>query len=158
MGDMHALQGDGEIAGHTIDVAGIVTLQVNLIKGRTLDGPVLFPLVGDLPYLARPITAAERKRAQALAKKWGIRRLEETAPISVVGTGADLNKATECGLQRAAKLLDMSVAEVRNRATITGAIEIGRLPGVIQVTFLAPLDKLKSAGLLPLAREQYGKG
>jgi formamidase len=52
----------------------------------------------------------------------------------------------------------MSVAEVRNRATITGAIEIGRLPGVVQVTFLAPLDKLKSAGLLPLAREQYGKG
>jgi len=73
-------------------------------------------------------------------------------------TGADLNKATECGLQRAGKLLDMSVAEVRNRATITGAIEIGRLPGVVQVTFLAPLDRLKSAGLLPLAREQYGKG
>jgi formamidase len=50
------------------------------------------------------------------------------------------------------------IAEVKNRATITGAIEIGRLPGVVQVTFLAPLDKLKSAGLLPLAREQYGKG
>ena len=158
MGDMHALQGDGEIAGHTIDVAGIVTLQVNVIKGRLLEGPVLFPLVEDLPYLARPITAAERKRAQGLAKKWGVRRLEETAPISVVGTGADLNKATDCGLQRAAKLLDMSVAEVRNRATITGAVEIGRLPGVVQVTFLAPLDRLKSAGLLPLAREQYGKG
>jgi len=158
MGDMHALQGDGEVAGHTIDVAGMITLQVNVIKGRLLEGPVLFPLVEDLPYLARPINAAERKRAQALAKKWGVRRLEETAPISVVGTGADLNKATECGLQRAGKLLDMSVAEVRNRATITGAIEIGRLPGVVQVTFLAPLDRLKSAGLLPLAREQYGKG
>lgn len=157
MGDMHALQGDGEIAGHTIDVAGIVTLQVHVIKGRTLEGPVLFPLVEDLPYLAQPIKAGERKRAQTLAKKWGIRRLEETAPISVVGTGADLNKATDCGLQRAAKLLDMSVAEVRNRATITGAIEIGRLPGVVQVTFLAPLDKLMSTGLLPLAREQYVK-
>lgn len=158
MGDMHALQGDGEVAGHTIDVAGMVTLQVNVLKGRTLDGPVLFPLTEDLPYLARPISAAERKRAQVLAKKWGIRRLEEAAPISVVGTGADLNKATECGLQRAGKLLDMSVAEVRNRATITGAIEIGRLPGVVQVTFLAPLGKLKSAGFLSLAREQYGKG
>lgn len=157
MGDMHALQGDGEIAGHTIDVAGLVTLQVNVLKGRALEGPVLFPVVEDLPYLARPVTAAERKRALVLAKKWGMRRLEETAPISVVGTGADLNKATDCGLQRAAKLLDMSVAEVRNRATITGAIEIGRLPGVVQVTFLAPLEKLKGAGLLALAREQYGK-
>ena len=158
MGDMHALQGDGEIAGHTIDVAGLITLQVNVIKGRTLEGPVLFPVAEDLPYLARPVTASEKKRAQALAKKWGMRRLEETAPISVVGTGADLNKATDCGLQRAAKLLDMSVAEVRNRATITGAIEIGRLPGVVQVTFLAPADRLKAAGLLILAREQYGKG
>lgn len=157
MGDMHALQGDGEIAGHTIDVAGLVTLQVNVLKGRALKGPVLFPVAEDLPYLARPITTAERKRALALAKKWGMRRLEETAPISVVGTGADLNKATDCGLQRAAKLLDMSVAEVRNRATITGAIEIGRLPGVVQVTFLAPVEKLKGAGLLALAREQYGK-
>lgn len=158
MGDMHALQGDGEIAGHTIDVAGNITLQVHVIKGRALEGPVLFPLAEDLPYLARPIKAAERKRALALARQWGLRRLEESAPISVVGTGADLNKATDCGLQRAAKLLGMSVAEVRNRATITGAIEIGRLPGVVQVTFLAPVDRLKSAGLLPLAREQYGRG
>ncbi len=157
MGDMHALQGDGEIAGHTIDVAGIVTVQVNVLKGRSLEGPVLFPAAEDLPYLARPVRPGEKKKAQNLAKKWGIRRLEETAPISVVGTGADLNKATECGLQRAANLLDMSVSEVRNRATITGAIEIGRLPGVVQVSFLAPVSKLKSAGLLPLAREQYGR-
>src|SRR5215211_3778513 len=33
MGDMHALQGDGEIAGHTCDVSGTVTLQVELLKG-----------------------------------------------------------------------------------------------------------------------------
>jgi len=67
-----------------------------------------------------------------------------------------LNKATENGLQRAAKLLEMSVPEVKNRATVMGAIEIGRLPGVVQVTFLAPVSKVHSAGLLPFAREQYG--
>jgi formamidase len=50
----------------------------------------------------------------------------------------------------------MTVPEVRNRATITGGIEIGRHPGVVQVTFLAPLKALEAAGLLPLAREQYG--
>ena len=49
----------------------------------------------------------------------------------------------------------MGIPEVRNRATINGAIEIGRAPGVIQVTFLAPLDKLDKAGLGDLAREQY---
>lgn len=158
MGDMHALQGDGEIAGHTMDVAGIITLQVEVVKGRKLEGPVLFPLVEDLPFLARPVSAEERSRAKILAQKWGLSALEESAPISVVGTGADLNKATENGLQRAADLLGMTVPEVKNRATITGAIEIGRLPGVVQVTFLAPLKNLESAGLLPFVHEQYGIG
>src|SRR5690625_797164 len=40
VGDMHAMQGDGEIAGHTADVAGIVSLQVNVLKNVNLEGPV----------------------------------------------------------------------------------------------------------------------
>ena len=60
------------------------------------------------------------------------------------------------GLVRAGALLDMSVPEVMNRATITGAIEIGRAPGVVQVTFRAPAAKLDACGLGALAREQYG--
>jgi formamidase len=155
-GDMHALQGDGEIAGHTMDVSGTVTLEVELLKGRALEGPVLFPLLEDLPPLARPFNQAEKARAQRLAAKWGIEKLEESAPISVIGSGPDLNKATEVGLRRAAELLSLTVPEVMNRATITGGIEIGRHPGVIQVTFLAPLSALEKAGLLPFAQEQYG--
>ena len=155
MGDMHALQGDGEIAGHTMDVAGTVSLQVQVLKGRPLQGPVLFPLVEDLPFLARPFSAEERAKAMDLAKQWGLAEIEESGPISIVGTGSDLNSATENGLSRAAALLGMGVPEVRNRATITGAIEIGRLPGVVQVTFLAPLKNLEDAGLLSLVREQY---
>ncbi|MEA2224598.1 MAG: formamidase, partial [Solirubrobacteraceae bacterium] len=46
--------------------------------------------------------------------------------------------------------------EVMNRATISGAIEIGRAPGVVQVTFRAPLQALAARGLDDLAREQYG--
>ena len=155
-GDMHALQGDGEIAGHTMDVSGTVTLEVELLKGRPLEGPVLFPLLEDLPPLARPFNQAEKARAQRLAAKWGIENLEESAPISVIGSGPDLNRATEVGLRRAADLLSLTVPEVMNRATITGGIEIGRHPGVIQVTFLAPLSALEKAGLLPFAQEQYG--
>ena len=34
-------------------------------------------------------------------------------------------------------------------------IEIGRDPGVIQVTFLAPLSRLDAVGLGDIAREQY---
>ena len=59
------------------------------------------------------------------------------------------------GLARAAKLLDVPVADIRNRAPVHGAIEIGRAPGVIHVTFLAPLNKLDAVGLGDYAREQY---
>ena len=156
MGDMHAAQGDGEIAGHTMDVAGSVTLQVEVLKNYPIDGPVLFPLEEDLPPLARPFSATERAKAERLAKTWGIEALEASAPISVIGTAATMNAAIDNGLERAATLLGMSVPEVRNRATITGAIEIGRAPGVIQVTFLAPLSRLDAAGLGVYAREQYG--
>ena len=71
MGDMHALQGDGEIAGHTCDVSGTVSLQVEVIKGLGIDGPLLFPLEEDLPFLARPLSPAERERAEALARASG---------------------------------------------------------------------------------------
>ena len=156
LGDMHALQGDGEIAGHTCDVSGTVTLQVQVIKGGLgIDGPVLLPLPDDLPYLALPLTEPERARARTLAARWGVSEIEESAPISVIGTGPDLNSATDNGLERAAMLLDMPVPEVKNRATITGAIEIGRHPGVVQVTFRAPLDALERCGLAAYAREQY---
>ena len=158
MGDMHALQGDGEIAGHTCDVSGTVTLQVEVLKGLAIDGPILLPLPGDLPFLARPLSVAERRRAEELAREWGLDGLEESAPISVVGTGPDLNSATDNGLERAADLLGMEVPEVKNRATITGAIEIGRHPGVVQVTFRAPLERLEARGLMPYVRDQYGAG
>ncbi|KAF0677519.1 acetamidase/formamidase family protein [Profundibacterium mesophilum] len=156
MGDMHAAQGDGEIAGHTMDVSGSVTLQVEVVKDYPLDGPVLFPLEEDLPPLARPFSAAELAKGQRLAERWSTGKIAPLAPISVIGTAANLNDAIENGLARAARLLDMTVAEVRNRATVNGAIEIGRAPGVIQVTFLVPLDRLDAVKLGDYAREQYG--
>src|SRR4051812_13500046 len=157
LGDMHALQGDGEIAGHTADVARTVTLQVEVIKGLGIDGPVLFPVAEDLPFLAKPLTPDEREQALAVARRHGLHALEESLPISVIGTGPDLNSATDNGLARAAELLGMTVPEVSNRATITGAIEIGRHPGVVQVTFRAPAAKLAELGLLGYAEEQYGR-
>src|SRR4051812_1172539 len=155
LGDMHAMQGDGEIAGHTADVAGTVTLQVEVIKGLGIDGPVLFPVLDAPPFLAKPLTAEERAHAELLAEREGVTAIEESLPISVIGTGPDLNSATDNGLRRAAELLGMSVPEVMNRATITGAIEIGRAPGVVQVTFRTPIAALEAANLLTYAIEQY---
>jgi formamidase len=97
-------------------------------------------------------------KARHLAAKWGLDKIEESAPISIVGSGPNLNSATEVGLRRASQLLSMTVPEVMNRATITGGIEIGRHPGVVQITFLAPLSSIESAGLLPFVQEQYGIG
>ena len=158
LGDMHAMQGDGEIAGHTADISGTVSIQVHVLKGLAIDGPIILPLKEDLPYLAQPLTDAERERAETVAIAWGLEEMEESAPISFVGTGPDLNAATENGLVRAAEFLEMSVPEVKNRATITGAIEIGRNPGVVQVTFRAPVDKLEKRGIMPLVHDQYGNG
>jgi acetamidase/formamidase len=155
MGDMHALQGDGEIAGHTCDVAGEVECRVDVVKGLGIDGPIILPLVEDLPLMARPLSADEAARAQALAGQWGV-DVERSAPISVVGTGPDLNSATDNGLRRAAELIGVEVPEVLNRATISGAIEIGRSPGVVQVTFRAPVEALAERGLMPYIERQYG--
>ena len=123
LGDMHAMQGDGEIAGHTTDVSGIVTLQVHVFKGLTLEGPIFFPL-RKISLTWPPPTREEKAKALRTARRFGLDRLEESAPVSFVGTGSNLNEATDNGLKRAANLLDMTVPEVMNRATITGSIEI----------------------------------
>ena len=155
LGDMHAMQGDGEIAGHTADVSGIVHLQVHVIKNANLDGPILLPNEEDLPYTAKPFTEQERKNAEAIAKQWNIEKLEESLPISIVGSGSNLNLATENGLERAAELFGVTVPEIMNRTTITGSIEIGRHPGVVTITFLAPIDYLKKAGLYDAVSTHY---
>lgn len=157
MGDAHAMQGDGEIAGHTCDVSALVILKVSLLKSVNIEGPILLPLVEDLPYLAKLMTADEEKAAYEMARSNGIENFEVSAPVSVVGTGVNLNAAIDNGLSRAAALFEMSVPEVKNRATITGGIEIGRCPGVVTVTFLVPVYKLKKPGLYETVCEHYGK-
>ncbi len=157
LGDAHAMQGTGEIAGHTCDVSATVSLQVNVIKGLGIDGPILLPLYEDLPYLARPFRGEEKAAVAEHAGKWGVPEVEESLPLSFVGSGATMNDAIDNSLARAAKVLDMTVPEVQNRATITGGIEIGRAPGVVTATFLVPVSKLKEQGLYEFAAEQYEK-
>jgi formamidase len=155
LGDVHAMQGDGEIAGHTTDVSAEVTLQVGLLKGLGIGGPILLPPVEDLPYLARPLTSTEQEAARQLGDKFGQTMIEKTAPIQVVGSGANLNEATDNGVTRLAELMGVSKEEVLNRVTISGAVEIGRLPGVVTVTTRVPLSRLEDLGLAGLVKDQY---
>jgi formamidase len=156
LGDAHAMQGDGEIAGHTTDVSAEVKLQVSVLKGLKIDGPILLPRLEDLPHLARPFVPAEKEAARRLADRFGQDVLEDAAPIQMVGSGANLNEAVDNGVTRLADLFGFSKEEVMNRVTITGAVEIGRLPGVVTITMLVPMANLKEVGLAELLRRQYG--
>ena len=60
VGDVHAMMGDGELAGHTADVSAEVVFEVQLLKRSetdlNLDGPILLPVSGDLPAIVKPRT------------------------------------------------------------------------------------------------------
>lgn len=155
MGDMHAQQGNGEIAGHATDVSGETEVTVEVIKKLTIDGPILLQNFDDLPPMARPMTAEQRKNVVALGARWGQHDIEQNGPITFLGSGADLNEATKNGLDRAAKVTGLPYDEVLNRATINGSIEISRLPGTVRVTFLCPMPVLDRMGIGHLVREKY---
>lgn len=155
LGDLNAMQGDGKIAGHTTDVAGIVQLQIKVLKKIKMDGPILLQNVEDLAYTAKPFTKDEKRIARNIAAEYGVKQLEEAFPVSFVGTGHNINLATENALERAAKLLELPLDEVKNRATIAGSIEIGRLPGVVTATLQVPKTILKNCGIYKPVKQQY---
>jgi len=155
VGDMHANQGDGELSLHTTDVSGRAEIDVEVIKGLDIDGPLLLPNEEDLPHIAKPYTDEERETGRELADEYGVDLEADMGPIQVIGTGATINDATENAFDRASALLDMTEGEVRARCTFTGGVEIGRLPGVVQLTMLAPTDRLEERGVSQLVRDQY---
>ena len=155
IGDSHANQGDGELSLHTTDITADVELKVDLLKGVELAGPVLLPVADDLPWIARPFTAEERERGRKLAERYDIRPSGPVGPVQFIGTGPTINEATDNAIERAARLLGIGQAQVRNRCTISGSVEIARLPGAIQLTMLVPMDALDRIGLGTLVREQY---
>jgi formamidase len=113
IGDVHAMQGDGEIAGHTTDVSAEATVEVEVIKKLDNDGPILLPRMEGLPPLARLPSIEEIEIAQSVARKYGFAIQTEVAPIQVVGTGANLNAATINGLERMAQLSAMDINQVK---------------------------------------------
>jgi len=153
-GDAHAMQGDGEVAGHTTDITAEVSVKVEVLKGLSLDGPILLPLEEDLPPLAKPWRKDEWDKINSLAKRYGIEP-EPVAPVQIIGSGPTINDAAANGLQRAAKLFNMSVEEARNRVTVTGAVEIGRLPGIVQVSMQVPIRILEELGVADIIIKHY---
>lgn len=154
-GDVHAMIGDGEVAVHATDIAARLVVRVEVLKGVKLEGPLLLPPVEDLPHLARPFDAAEREAAEALARANHSRTEGRVLPIQVLGSGPLVNDAVDNAIGRAARLFEMPVDEVKNRATVAGAAEIGRLPGFVQLTLMVPQPRLENAGLARLVDGAY---
>jgi len=73
----------------------------------------------------------------------------------MVGSGKNLNEACDNGLKRLSELSGLSLDEVKNRCTITGQVEIGRLPGVVHVSMLVPRKILENVGLWNVVASQY---
>jgi acetamidase/formamidase len=155
VGDMHANQGDGELALHTTDVSGHATFEVELIEGLDIDGPLLLPNESDLPHISKPYTEDDVQRGLDLGAEYDVDVETDMGPIQIIGSGATINDATENAYDRAGHLLGMSEGEIRTRCTFTGGVEVGRLPGVVQLTMLAPMDILEEQGLASLVRSQY---
>jgi acetamidase/formamidase len=156
IGDCHANQGDGELGLHTTDITAEARVRVNVIKNLALDGPILLPVPEDLPFIVRPFSKEELEAGELLAQRYHLTLQHRVGPAQFIGTGPTLNEATDNAIQRAADVLRMTQAEVRNRCTITGGVEIGRLPGVVQLNMLVPLDKLDAIGIGSYVRQQYG--
>jgi acetamidase/formamidase len=145
------------VAVHTTDIGARLVVRVDVIKGLELDGPILLPPAEDLPFLARPFSADEVARARDLAAANDTRLEGPMLPVQVLGSGPMVNAAVDNAVMRAAKLFGMSSDEVRNRATISGAVDIGRLPGFVQLSMLVPRDTLERLGIVHLVEAQYGE-
>lgn len=157
LGGLVAMQGEGNAASSGTDVSGIVQVQVSVLKKANLLGPVLIPNAEDLTYTLKPFSKDEREAAKDLAEEYGIKQIEETLPLSFIGSGKNLNAAIENGFHRASSFLELSIDEIKNRTTIAGSIEIGRLPGIVIISLQVPKSILKKKKLYKLVKQQYRK-
>ena len=73
----------------------------------------------------------------------------------MIGSGPTINDAAKNGFERISKLFNMSLEEVLCRVTISGAVEIGRLPGIVQVSIQVPVRKLEKLGLADVVLKHY---
>lgn len=154
LGDIHAMQSDGEVAGHTTDVTAEVVVRVELIKGVNLPGPLLLIPEEKLPEMIRPITAQEQAIAEEMAANLHQGIEHDALPLVAVGAAPDLRKSVDVAMQRLATIAGVSFDEVRNRVTISGCINIGRLTGTVHVGMRFPPSRLQPE-LARLLKETY---
>ncbi|WZL73315.1 acetamidase/formamidase family protein [Clostridiaceae bacterium 35-E11] len=156
-GDVHSIQGNGELAMHTVDVTSEVHIGIKLIKNLNLEGPMIIPPPEEIDHRFRPITDEEYQIANELLRPYKSQIGEQIYPIQFVGSGKNLNDAIENGIERISKIINYNLEEVKNRATISGEVEIGRTSGLVYLTMMLPESKYKELGLHALIHKMYNK-
>lgn len=155
LGDVHLTQGDGELAGHTIDLCAYIEVRATVLKGLSIDSPILLPRPDEYDVRFRPFTAGEYEKAEKILKKYNCILATRRYPIQVVGSGENLNAAIDSAISRASKLTGLYAEEVRNLATISGEVGIGRTSGTVFIGMMLTEETLHRIGILELARLHY---
>ena len=95
-GDVHALQGDGEITGSGIETSAQVTLQIDLIKNKKIAWPRLensefIMVAGSVRPLIDAFRIAQVEMVKWLESEYGFDRWEALQVLSQVGSAQIAN-------------------------------------------------------------------
>ena len=95
-GDVHALQGDGEITGSGIETSADVTLELDLLKGKTIAWPRLendeyIMVAGSVRPLIDAFRIAHVEMVKWLESEYGFDRWEALQALSQVGAAQIAN-------------------------------------------------------------------
>lgn len=90
-GDVHAVQGDGEIGGSAVETTAEVTVEVDLIKGKEIRWPRLedaesIMVIGSTRPLIDAFRIAHVELIDWLVEGYGFDRLEALQAVTQVGT------------------------------------------------------------------------
>lgn len=154
-GDVHLVQGCGEIAGHTLDISARVRIRVKVLKHLTMQGPILLPRVSELDSRFCPFTQQEYQKAQKLYSAFCGGTIPLSYPIQVVGSGDGMDAAFENALERCRTLTGLSMGEIMNRVTVGGEIRVGRTSGTVYLTIMLEEKTLQQLGMDALVKEHY---
>ena len=90
MGDLHAVMGDGEVVICGIEVAGTVIVKVNLLKGKTLESPIVesedhWYIIGSKPDMDQAVRYTLDQTYEFLRARLPLTNNEICMLMSIVG-------------------------------------------------------------------------
>jgi len=105
MGDAHAVIGDGESSGEGLEVASVVTIQVEVFKGVSLPRPMIESLTEIMTCgwgmtMEEATTCAMRDMVDFLARKLAMPRAEAYSLLGMVGDARPGNAVCSPGAMR----------------------------------------------------------